>query len=67
MPAFKDPNKNIATYIKAKNNLIRKLVFPKPLINLNQKSIITPGIAHKIITKVEVAYALISQLTTKAP
>ena len=34
-PALKDPDGNIATSMKAKEDLVRKSAFPKPLISLD--------------------------------
>ncbi len=53
--------------MKAKEDLVRKSAFPKPPISLDQELVITPGIAHKSVTKIEVAHALMSQSATKAP
>ena len=46
--------------MKAKEDLVRKLAFPKSPISLDQEPIITPGITHKSVTEVEVAHALMS-------
>ena len=66
MLRFKDLKRNIAIFIKAKEDLICKSAFPKSYISLDQERIITPEIPHKSITKVEVTYVLIFQLVKKA-
>lgn len=66
-PVLKDSDGNIATSIKAKEDLIRKSAFPKPPISLDHEPVITPGIAHKSVTEVEVAHALMSQSAIKTP
>ena len=65
-PVLKDFDGNITISMKVKEDLVHKSTFPKP-ISLNQEPIITSGIAHKSVTEVEVAYALMSQSATKAP
>ena len=66
-PALKDPEGNIATSMKAKEDLVRRSAFPKPPLSLDPEPTIVPGIAHKKVTEVEVAHAIMSQSATKAP
>lgn len=56
MPTLKDPDGNIATSIKAKEDLVRKSAFPKPPLSLGPEPAIAPGLAYKRITEVEVAH-----------
>lgn len=53
--------------MKTKEDLVRRSAFPKPSLSLDSEPTIVPGIAHKKVTKVKVAYALISQSAIKAP
>lgn len=52
--------------MKAKEALIRRSAFLKPLPNPIKPAIISCGMAHKKITKETVAQALITQVATKA-
>lgn len=60
MLAFKDLEKNIVTSIKAKKDLVLRSAFPKLPLSLDLKPIIVLRIAYKKVTKVEVAYALMT-------
>lgn len=42
-PVFKDLKGNIATFIKAKEDLVRKLAFPKPPISLDSEPVVLLG------------------------
>lgn len=68
MPVLKDPRENVV-FIKAKEALICRSIFPKSFKSLKLEPVILLGIAHKRETeiKVKVADALIFQSATKAP
>ena len=53
--------------MKAKEALVRKSAFPKPLINLFEPPVIPSGLAHTKITEEVVAQALMTQAINKAP
>ena len=53
--------------MKAKETLICKLVFSKLPASHNQEPSMTTETAHLKITEEKIAYALMSQYTTKAP
>ncbi len=53
--------------MKVKEDFVRKSAFSKPPISLDREPVVTPGIAHKSVTEVEVSHALMSQSATKAP
>lgn len=66
-PALKDPEGNVAISMKAKEALVRRSAFPKPPKSLRPEPVVLPGIAHKGVTEVKVANALMFQSATKAP
>lgn len=65
-PALKDSNGNTAVFIKAKEALVRKSAFPKPLPNPIEPLVTPNGSFHTRITEEVVAQALMTQAATKA-
>lgn len=63
--AFKDLDRNIVTFIKAKKLFIYKSTFFKFLINFELKLFILFGVAYIRIIKIKIAYILIFQLMAK--
>ena len=66
-PALKDNEKNLAVSMKAKEALIRKSAFPKPLPNFLETSTIPLGLAYTKITKDTMGQTLLTQAATKGP
>lgn len=64
-PTFWNSNRNIATFIKAKEVFIYKSVFSKPFINYNQQIFIIAGIMYLKIMEKKIFYTLVSQYTIK--
>ena len=64
---LKNPEGNVAISMKGKEALVSRSVFPKPPKSLGPGPVVLPGIAHKGVTEVEVANALMSQSATKLP
>lgn len=58
--AFKDLDRNVATSIKTKEAFICRLLFPKPPISFGPKPLVLPAIAHIGVTKIKIAYVLMS-------
>ena len=58
-------DENIATFIKAKEALVYKSVFPKPLTSHSQEPCMVAGMAYLEVMGEKIAYALLLQSTTK--
>lgn len=52
--------------MKAKKALVYRSAFSKPPISLKPKPLVQPEVAHIRVTKVKIAYVLMSLLVTKA-
>lgn len=57
----------MAISMKAKEVLVQKSAFPKPLANLKEFFIISLGIAYMKVTQKEVSLVLMVQSIRKAP
>ena len=66
-PVLKDTEGNIAVTMKAKEALVRKSAFAKPLIGLAEPPVISPGMAHIKVTEEAVSQGLMTQAAMKAP